>query len=96
MVEQAFRLTIDPLFPPPQNWPNPKKGMMVDNLFENNKWELIFDEIEDGPALKSLQQNDGKVYWLFSRLECIELVLFKSVSNTLISPYYYKLTNPNS
>mmetsp|Transcript_8503 Transcript_8503/g.7542 ORF Transcript_8503/g.7542 Transcript_8503/m.7542 type:complete len:82 (-) Transcript_8503:108-353(-) len=60
MVEQAFRLTIDPLFPPPQNWPNPKKGMMVDNLFENNKWELIFDEIEDGPALKSLQQNDGQ------------------------------------
>lgn len=59
MVEQALRITIDPLFPPPNNWPNAKRPLIVDNSLENNKWELIFDEIEDGPAARTLLQADS-------------------------------------
>lgn len=54
MVDQAFRLTLDPLYPPPPNWANAKRNLMPENYIENNKWELIFDEAEDGPAVRAL------------------------------------------
>jgi len=57
MVEHAFRIALDPLFPPP-NWPTSKKHFLPDNI-ENNKFEIVFDEIEDGPALRNMIQNDN-------------------------------------
>ena len=47
MVENVFRIAIDPLFPPPENftW---KKSMIVD-VCQENKFELVFDERVDGP-----------------------------------------------
>lgn len=42
------RIALDPIFPPP-NFYHPKK-IICDNYLEN-KFELIFDEITDGPLL---------------------------------------------
>lgn len=50
MLENAFRIAVDPVFPPP-SFTNPKKLPANENYLETNKFEIIFDEIEDGPAL---------------------------------------------
>jgi len=57
MVENALRLTIDQMFPPP-SWQLSKKLSLPENLLENNKFELVFDEVEDGPALRNILQPD--------------------------------------
>ena len=56
MVENAFRIALDPLFPAPNfaNWPNNLKHLAPDNILENNRFEIIFDEIENGPDLTAL------------------------------------------
>jgi len=59
MVDNALRIALDPLFPPP-NVPPSKKHTTPEN-FENNRFELVFDEMEDGPALKSLVQPENLV-----------------------------------
>ena len=46
------------MFPPP-HWMASKKHLLPDNLLENNKFELIFDEIEDGQVLKNLLQENN-------------------------------------
>ena len=51
LIEHAFRLTIDPLFPPPDEWPVSRK-MFVDNPLQDNPFELIFDEATDGDPVK--------------------------------------------
>lgn len=68
MVENAFRIGIDPMFPPP-NWPNSKKHLLPDNMLETNKFELIFDEEESGPYLRNVlnlnnQQNRNDPFHL--------------------------------
>ncbi|CAD8105721.1 unnamed protein product [Paramecium primaurelia] len=47
MVENLFRIAVDPIFPPPffEEWPQNKKLFIPDNVVENNKFELIFDEL---------------------------------------------------
>ena len=45
MIENALRIGLDPLFPPPLNWSNQKKYLAPDNRLEYNRFELIFDEI---------------------------------------------------
>ncbi|CAD8137006.1 unnamed protein product [Paramecium pentaurelia] len=60
MVENAFRLSIDTLIPPPEQsqWPPNKKHLLFyDNMLENNRFQLIFDEREDGQELKVLYSN---------------------------------------
>jgi len=70
MVENAIRyiyliicnrIGLDPLFPPPINWPTSKKHLKFDNMFENNKFEIIFDENVDGPDLYKLYE--GQKNW---------------------------------
>lgn len=39
-----FRMVIDPIFPPPFEWPISRRGWIPENCLENNKFELIFDE----------------------------------------------------
>ncbi len=51
------RIAVDPLFPPPP-WPNAKKHTIPDCM-ENNKFELVFNELTDGPELKNLPIDDG-------------------------------------
>lgn len=53
LIENVFRIAVDPMFPPP-NWSKNKPKMIPDNLLENNKFELFFDELLDGPYLRSL------------------------------------------
>lgn len=43
MVDNAFKLSLDLLFPPPQNWLNSKKHQ-VPSRVSNNPFELVFDE----------------------------------------------------
>ncbi|CAD8097268.1 unnamed protein product [Paramecium sonneborni] len=57
MVENAFRMSIDTIIPPPDAslWPPCKKHFLFyDNLLENNKFQLIFDEREDSEELIKL------------------------------------------
>lgn len=57
MLENAFRVAVDPLFPPPNIWPSQKKHLAPDNVAENNRFEIIFDEIVDGPELIELYKD---------------------------------------
>lgn len=44
MIDNLFRITLDPLFPPPF-FRNEKK-LVHDNYLDKNKFELVFDELE--------------------------------------------------
>lgn len=48
------RLTIDPLFPPPYEWPAQKKMQMGENCLEESRYMLIFDEEEEGDELRRM------------------------------------------
>ncbi|CAD8142301.1 unnamed protein product [Paramecium pentaurelia] len=54
MLDNAFKISLDPIFPPP-NFYNPKK-IICDNYLDN-KFELVFDEVTDAPLLNQSQQN---------------------------------------
>lgn len=47
MVDNAFKLSVDLLFPPPSNWLNSKKHYLP-NRVSNNLYELVFDESKKG------------------------------------------------
>ena len=40
MIENAFRIAIDPLYPPPSfdEWSSQKKSLCPDNVLENNRF----------------------------------------------------------
>ncbi|CAD8051245.1 unnamed protein product [Paramecium sonneborni] len=60
MIENAFRLSIDTLVPPPEQsqWPPNKKHLLFyDNILENNRFQLLFDEQEEGEQIKNLYSN---------------------------------------
>ncbi|CAD8050087.1 unnamed protein product [Paramecium sonneborni] len=60
MVENAFRLSIDTLVPPPESssWPPNKKHLLFyDNLLENNRFQLLFDEKEEGQEIRTMYSN---------------------------------------
>jgi hypothetical protein len=44
LVEQTFRICVDPFFPPPEEWPTSKKMFTGENVMDENEFELIFDE----------------------------------------------------
>jgi tubulin monoglycylase TTLL3/8 len=46
MLENMFKLVIDPLFPPPIEWPQSRRNLIPENCVDQNKWDLIFDERE--------------------------------------------------
>jgi tubulin polyglutamylase TTLL1 len=54
MLENAFRVGLDPIFPPPQNFPNSKKHYISENAMLHNNFELVFDELVNGPELSKL------------------------------------------
>ncbi|EAS00525.2 tubulin-tyrosine ligase family protein (macronuclear) [Tetrahymena thermophila SB210] len=53
LVENVFKVAVDPIFPPP-NFPKSKKHLIPENIFESNKFELIFDELQDAQQLSTL------------------------------------------
>jgi hypothetical protein len=52
MLENACKLAVDPLFPPPEGYSS-KKAFLGDPCPEN-KFSLIFDDKVDGPVIESL------------------------------------------
>ena len=57
MVDQALRLSLDLIYPPPTHYPNTAKHLVPDSSLENLKWELIFDERVEGEELRRLYKN---------------------------------------
>lgn len=43
MLDQALRITLDVVFPPPTHYPNTTKHLVPDASLEALKWELFFD-----------------------------------------------------
>ena len=61
------RLVVDPLYPPPFEWPSSRKNLLPENCYEYNKFELIFDERDDyqkGISINA-KQNGYKIIFLF-------------------------------
>lgn len=54
MLENAFRIALDPIFPPPPIYS--AKKVPYENILEQNKFEIIFDEIEDATILMNTKQ----------------------------------------
>lgn len=44
LMENTFRLGLDPLFPPTSHYPTHQRYYLVDNYLKNCKYELIFDD----------------------------------------------------
>jgi len=59
MVENAIRLAVDPIFPPPVGFSQRKN--VVHELCPENKFELIFDERIDGPELTEIFRTKDNV-----------------------------------
>jgi hypothetical protein len=52
MLENAFKLAVDPLFPPPEGYSS-KKAFLGDPCPENH-FSLVFDATVDGPVIEQL------------------------------------------
>jgi tubulin monoglycylase TTLL3/8 len=58
MLDNAFRIAIDPLFMPAKGF-TAKKGSIGADTTPENRFELIFDEAVDRPQLMHLFENSG-------------------------------------
>ena len=57
MMENSFRIAVDPIFPPTANF---YKRIANQEVCPENKYELIFDEHVDGPEIaraRTLNEN---------------------------------------
>jgi tubulin polyglutamylase TTLL1 len=59
MLDNTFRLGIDPLFPPQDGF-SLKKGATGIDVCPENRFDLVFDERIDGPGLLKKFKNIGK------------------------------------
>ena len=60
MIENVFKIAVDPLFPPPFNFLS-RKSSGHSNICSLNNFELIFDENLDGPdLLEKFKKIDSK------------------------------------
>ena len=59
MLNNVFRVVVDPLFPPP-DFNMAKKNHMAE-ILPINKLELIFDERLTGPILRKLFKDEPKL-----------------------------------
>jgi tubulin monoglycylase TTLL3/8 len=58
MLDNAFRIAIDPLFMPSKGF-TAKKGSVGADTCPENRFELIFDEVVDGPKLMNAFETAG-------------------------------------
>lgn len=56
LLENVLRVAVDPIFPPFQ-FLKSKKQLIPHNIYENNKFELIFDEKLDGTTYRDLYKE---------------------------------------
>ncbi len=52
MLENSFKIALDPLFPPPY-YNQAKKGSQNNYSLEGNKYSLIYDQILDFPHIQA-------------------------------------------
>ena len=69
MLDQAFRVGLDPIFPPPLHFTNNTRYLAPDCNMQKFQYELIFDEIRDGLELDELfkankQEYEQMLSWL--------------------------------
>ena len=59
MLEQTLRITVDCLFPPPQEW-NPSRKMWTgEDPLKSNMFQLIFEESEFGMLAEGVLQPEA-------------------------------------
>lgn len=54
MIESSLRLGLDPLFPPPSHYPPMRRYQLSDNILQNLKFEIMFDEKVEGEQLRKM------------------------------------------
>ncbi|CAD8090644.1 unnamed protein product [Paramecium primaurelia] len=59
LIDNVFQIGLDVLFPSPSIWPKEKKRL-IENYWETNYFEQVFDSRIDGQGLKSLFEE--KIY----------------------------------
>eukprot|EP00352_Strombidinopsis_acuminata_P008780 CAMPEP_0176360714 /NCGR_PEP_ID=MMETSP0126-20121128/17263_1 /TAXON_ID=141414 ORGANISM="Strombidinopsis acuminatum, Strain SPMC142" /NCGR_SAMPLE_ID=MMETSP0126 /ASSEMBLY_ACC=CAM_ASM_000229 /LENGTH=79 /DNA_ID=CAMNT_0017716025 /DNA_START=2316 /DNA_END=2555 /DNA_ORIENTATION=+ len=59
MIDNALRLTVDPLFPPPEGFS--QKKSVLSEICPENRFSLIFDEKVDGPPLEEIMKEKNNV-----------------------------------
>jgi hypothetical protein len=59
MLENAIKIAVDPLFPPPEGFTS-KKAFLGDACPQNN-FSLVFDHKIDGPVIENLVKNRDSV-----------------------------------
>lgn len=64
LLNNAFQLAIDPLFPPPINDPFPmtRKVFIPDVPIMTNRFELIFDELDHIHHINFKNKYDNIIY----------------------------------
>ena len=66
VVENSFRITLDPLLPPPENFMYKNKQSVSNDFIYENKFVLIFDEKQDkGDLLGLLNQKENVISTLY-------------------------------
>jgi hypothetical protein len=58
MMEHVVQIAVDPLFPPPplSTKINTKYTSIPENILQDNKFELIFDQERDARPLKDIPE----------------------------------------
>ena len=79
LVENAFRLAVDPVFPPPIPWPKQKKFIYKDRILETNRFSIIFDEREDGEFLRKLYQTNP--HYKSKNINCLLPLVFSGLGS---------------
>lgn len=59
MVENVFKIAIDPIFPPPESYS--WKKSMLGEICSENLFELVFNEKIDGPQLLELYKERDNI-----------------------------------
>lgn len=55
MLDSAFRICVDPMFPPPDF--NMARKNCLHDIMPINKFELVFDEKSEGASLREILKN---------------------------------------
>ena len=59
MLDSAFRLSVDPLFPPPDF--NLARKNTLHEIMPTNKFEMVFDERVDGDQLREVLKGSEEM-----------------------------------
>jgi hypothetical protein len=59
MLDSAFRMAVDPLFPPPDF--NMAKKNTLHEIMPINKFELVFDERSEGAKLREILKDQEEM-----------------------------------